>query len=297
MTASATIPVRRVEGVLEVLDAAPGAWAPVVLDSPHSGTAMPGASRHVAPEAALDSAVDRFVHDLVRPAVGDGAALLHALFPRTFVDVNRAADDIDPALVNGDPGFPLNPTKKSATGFGLLRGLVLPGVAMYAAPLPAAEVRAMVERYWRPYHDALQALLDARHARFGAVWHLDCHSMKSVGNAMNEDAGADRPDIVVSDYLGETASPAFTAAVTDAFRRRGYRTTVNDPYRGDYLIRRYADPAAGREALQIEINRRVYLDEERYSPHEGYARFAADLADVLAEIVDWTRSRLPAQSR
>ncbi|MEQ9813263.1 MAG: N-formylglutamate amidohydrolase [Azospirillaceae bacterium] len=297
MTACAAIPVRRIEGVLEVLDAPDPARAPVVLDSPHSGTAMPAGSRHAAPDAALDSAVDRFVHDLVRPAVGQGAALLHALFPRTFVDVNRAADDIDPALVDGDPGFPLNPTRKSATGFGLLRGLVLPGVPMYAGPLPAAEVRAMVERYWQPYHAALEALLDARHARFGAVWHLDCHSMKSVGNAMNEDAGAERPDIVVSDYLGETASPDFTAFVAEAFRRRGYRTNVNDPYRGDYLIRRYADPAAGREALQIEINRRVYLDEARCVPNGGYARFASDLETVLAEIVDWARGRLPAQSR
>lgn len=286
MTPEALIP-----GVLELRDAPLDARIPLVFDSPHSGTQMPDGSGHVASQDALNTAADLFVHDLFGAAPANGAALLHALFPRSFVDPNRGFDDIDPALVDGDPGFPLRPTAKSARGMGLVRGLILPGVPMYPGPLPADRVRWRVEAYWRPYHDALKAVLDARHAQFGAVWHVDCHSMKPVGTTLNEDVGAARPDIVVSDYVGETAEAAFTAMVAEAFAQRGYSTQVNDPYRGDHLIRAYCDPAAGRHSVQIELNRALYLNDTDFRPNDGFDRLAADISAIIADIADWARDR------
>jgi N-formylglutamate deformylase len=285
-------PERSIPGVLTLCDAPADARIPLVFDSPHSGRQMPEGSGHIAPDWAIDSAADLFVHELFGAAPAHGAALLHALFPRTFVDTNRRFDDIDPALVDGDPGFPLRPTAKSERGMGMLRRRVLPDMPMYPGALPADRVRWRVEGYWRPYHDTLSGVLNARYADFGAVWHINCHSMKPVGTMMNEDAGAIRPDIVVSDYLGETAEPAFTAMVADAFARRGYSVQVNDPYRGDHLIRGYADPAASRHSVQIELNRALYLEEEPYRQSEGYGRLASDLTAIIEDIAAWVRDRV-----
>ena len=274
------MPLERIEGVLEVHDPDVG-HAPLVFDSPHSGTAYPANHRIVAPRAALESGVDLYVHELFGTAPSHGAALLHALFPRMYIDPNRAEQDIDPALIEGDWPHPLNPTEKSERGFGLIRRLALPDVPVYDRPLPAAEIQMRLDRYYRPYHTTLVRLLDQRLDWYGAVWHVNCHSMKPVGNAMNDDAGAKRPDIVLGDRMGTSCDRAFAAFVGERLEAEGLTVVFNKPYQGAELTHAYSDPSAGRHSLQIEINRGLYMTEDTLERSAGFGALAAAL-DRLA---------------
>lgn len=265
---------------------------PLVFDSPHSGTAMPEDSNHVAGPADLATAVDHYVHELFGTAPDHGAALLHALFPRTYIDANRAASDIDPALIDGPWPGPLAPSEKSASGFGLIRRLVLPDVPMYDRRLSVAEVQARIDRYYAPYHAALTTLLDARHTRFGAVFHVDCHSMKEYGNAMNTDAGQRRADMVLGDRKGTTCDPAMTAMVADFLKGRGYSVAINEPYQGAELVRRYGRPDENRHSLQIELNRALYLDEATFTRSPGFTALKTDLDALIGALAAFVRDRL-----
>jgi N-formylglutamate deformylase len=259
--------------------------APVVFDSPHSGTVWP---TDVAPSAAradLLTMWDAFVDDLLADVPQAGATLIAAQFPRGYIDVNRAADDIDPELLAEPWPTALTVTDYTRRGMGLVRRYALPGVPMYDRKLTVAEVQARLDRYYFPYRRALRERLDALAARHGAVWHFDCHSMKSRGNAMNVDRGADRPDFVVSDRLGTSSDPAFTRWVADFFAGRGRAVKVNDPYRGGDLVRTFGAPAQRRHSVQIEINRALYMDEQAFAPHEGFAAVRRDLADFAAAVV------------
>lgn len=280
-----------IEGVLSVRPAR-GARAPVVYDSPHSGEVMPPSFTPVAPESALRSGVDMFVDELFGAATENGSPLLAAHFPRTFIDANRAEDDIDPALIDGDWTRPLNPTKKSEKGFGLLRTLALPGHPVHAGPLPVSEIENRIDNYYRPYHATLRRLLDETYEAFGAVWHVDCHSMKSVGTKMNDDPGAPRMDFVISDSDGRTSEPDFTHLVADTLREAGYEVGVNDPYKGAALIQLYSNPPARRHSIQIEINRRLYMVEDEFVKNDGFAQLRYDLDYLVETIARWTRSRL-----
>ncbi|WP_051975252.1 N-formylglutamate amidohydrolase [Cupriavidus necator] len=150
----------------------------------------------------------------------------------------------------------------------------------------------LLKTYYDPYHAALAGLLATHHARFGAVWHIDCHSMKSRGNAMNIDNGAERPDFVVSNRDSSTCSAAFVELVGQCLRGFGYRVGVNWPYKGAELITAYADPARGRHSLQIEINRALYLDEARFTPHHGYAGLRSHLDQMLESLAAYIRDEL-----
>jgi len=263
---------------------------PLVLDSPHSGNTHPPDWHPAAPRATLETAWDAYVADLWATAPDHGATLMEAHFPRSFIDLNRARDDLDPAMLDGPWPGPLAPTSKSAVGMGVLRRLALPDVPVYAGTLPVPQVQAWLAAYYDPYHTRLAAELDALHARFGAVWHINCHSMKSRGNAMNDDPGAERPDFVVSDRDGTTADPAFTRWAADALTTLGYRATVNVPYKGAELIARHSDPARNRHSIQIEINRRLYMDEAARTPNGGFAALKQALDAFLVQAARYIRA-------
>ncbi|MNS80932.1 N-formylglutamate amidohydrolase [compost metagenome] len=178
---------------------------------------------------------------------------------------------------------------------GVLRLLALPGVHVYAVPLSPGTAEHLLKTYYDPYHAALAGLLATHHARFGAVWHIDCHSMKSRGNAMNIDNGAERPDFVVSNRDGATCSADFVEEVAQCLRGFGYRVGINWPYKGAELITANADPVRGRHNLQIEINRALYLDEAKFSPHAGYEALRNHLDQLLACVAAYIRGELARQ--
>ncbi len=272
-----------IPGVLTV-EGADTQRVPLVFDSPHSGVVYPEDFGHAADPLQLRHAEDTHVHDLWSGAVAAGAVLLHAHFPRSYVDANRAADDMDPAVLEGTYPEPLNPSVKSRLGIGLCWTRVPPGgEPLYDRPLTAAEVLARVETYHRPYQSQLRALLDATHARWGAVWHVDCHSMQEVASAMStQERGTPRPDFVLGDLDGTSCAPEFTATVQEFLTGRGYSVAVNDPYKGMELVRASGDPARRRHSLQVEVNRKLYMDETTREPNAGYADLRGTF-DALSE--------------
>lgn len=260
--------------------------SPLVIDSPHSWRSWPpDEPPSAAPWEVIATGWDAFVDQLWAGAVQGAAPVLAAKFHRSFIDANRARDDIDGDLLAGPWPGPLNPTGKSRKGMGLIRREALPGVPMYESKLPVQEVERRISRYYDPYHGALARLIDAAQASFGFACHFDCHSMKSVGNAMNDDNGQPRPDIVVSDLDGRTAAPALTHYVAERLGALGYHVQVNDPYQGAELIRRYSDPSRGRHSVQIEIKRGLYMDEARFEKNAGYERLAADLRSFAGQLL------------
>jgi N-formylglutamate amidohydrolase len=267
---------------------------PLVFDSPHSGTDYPADFDHAADPALLRNAEDTHVGDLWAGAIAAGAVLLQAHFPRSYVDANRAPDDMDPGQMDGTYPSALNPTVKSSLGIGLCWTRVPPaGGPMYARRLTADEVASRVARYHRPYQSRLRALLDDAHARWGAVWHVNCHSMQEVASAMStQDWGTPRPDFVLGDLDGTACEPGLTETVRAFLDARGYSVAVNDPYKGMELIRANGDPAQGRHSMQIEVNRKLYMDETTREPNAGYTDLKACFTALAAHLADHVETRL-----
>jgi len=264
---------------------------PVLFDSPHSGRDYPSHWTTPLSRVELRRGEDALVDELLRAAPERGITLLAARFPRCYIDVNREMDDIDPALLDQAwPGpFPLRPTEKSRKGLGLIRRYVVPGVAIVDKPLAIEDVRSRIDDIYVPYHRALSEHIEALRTRFGVVWHIDWHSMKSRGNAMTPDGeGALRPDMVVGDLDGTSADARLVELVVAHLRGLGYRVTVNDPYKGAAIVRKYGQPSRSCSTIQIEINRALYLDEATVEPNSGFGKLKSSLEslmDVLASAV------------
>jgi N-formylglutamate amidohydrolase len=264
---------------------------PLVLDSPHSGFRMPPDFGAALPEADLRDGEDCYIDELYRPATARGVPLLAALFPRTYLDPNRHAGDIDPDLLAEPWPGEWVPSGKARIGKALLWRTLDDGRALYQRPLTVAEVQHRITHYHRPYHRALQDLLDAAHRRFGVVHHINCHSMNAVSGAMGEGgAGIARADIVLGDRDGSSCAPEFTSFVREQMAGLGYEVKVNDPFKGVELVRAYADPSAGRHSLQLEINKRLYMDSRTL---RKTAQFGALQAQLLA-LVDAIHARFHA---
>ena len=269
-----------------------GEAVPLVLDSPHSGTTYPEEFDHAPARAVVRRAEDTHVATLWRAAPSFGATLLEARFPRAYIDPNRSLSDIDPVLLADTWPTPLEPTRKTRQGIGLVWRVAGDGAPMYTRQLTCAEVVARIDRYWRPYHAELDAVLDAHHLRFGGVWHINCHSMPAVGDALADDPGRERADFVLGDRDGTTCEPGYTQLVADALRRLGYTVAINDPYKGVEIVRKHGRPADNRHSLQLEIKRTLYMDEQTFEPNAGFPRLEADLARLAATIASHLRDRL-----
>lgn len=266
------------------------AEVPLVLDSPHSGTCFPPDFNAAVSDFDLRDGEDCFIDQLYLPATVFGVPLLAAQFPRTYLDPNRHAGDIDLDLVDGDWPHPHVPSGKHRIGKALIWRTLDDGRPIYDRRLSAAEIVGRIERCHRPYHGALVQLLDDAHARFGRVFHINCHSMPDVGGKMGEGgAGRPRADFVLGDRDGSTCDPAFTACVAEVLRNLGYRVAINDPYKGVELVRAYSDPARGRHSLQVEINKRLYMDEATRTPHAGYESLQGDLMRLVRTVIDFAR--------
>ncbi len=267
-----------------------GETAPVVFDSPHSGRAYPADFDHACPMDELRQAEDSFVDQLFASAPDAGAWLLLAHFPRSYLDVNRAPDDIDPKLLSTPWPLPIVPSEKARLGIGLVRRLCRPGMPMYQRLLTPDEIRHRLDRYYWPYHQQLESLLDDAHGRFGMVWHINCHSMPSL-SGITGGRGWHRADFVLGDRDGTTCRRDFTRFVAETLIGYGYSVAINDPYKGVELIRRHGRPGYGRNALQIEVNRKLYINERTLERTAGFEPLAADIGRLCQAITDYARAQ------
>jgi N-formylglutamate amidohydrolase len=263
---------------------------PLVLDSPHSGNRFPADFDAVVTEAELREAEDCYVDELWRGAAALGVPLLAALFPRTYLDPNRHAGDIDPDLIEDRWQGEIVASGKARLGKSLVWRTLEDGRPIYGRKLKAAEVRLRIERYHAPYHAALRTLLDDTHRRFGAVWHINCHSMRAVAGKQSDDGeGSARADVVLGDRDSTTCEPGFTEFVRATLAGMGYDVRVNDPYKGVELVRAYSNPRAGRHSLQIELNKGLYMDEATLEKKPAFGTLQRDLHALLDALAAWVR--------
>ena len=268
----------------------------LVLDSPHSGHDFPADFDAAVSEFDLCDGEDSFVDELYRPATELGVALIAAQFPRTYLDPNRHAGDIDLELIEGGR-WPHErvPSGKAEIGKALLWRTLDDGRPIYARKLGVAEVESRIERCHAPYHGALTRWIDATHARFGVSYHINCHSMNEVAGVQGEGGrGSRRADFVLGDRDGSTCEPGFTEFVKRWLESAGYEVKVNDPYKGVELVRAYSSPLNGRHSLQIEINKRLYMDETTLQCTSGFEVLQRDLMGLIDALIGSEQVKSPA---
>lgn len=269
------------------------AAVPLVCDSPHSGTFYPDDYRHAVPRELLRRGEDTHVEALWRDVPAVGGTLLHAHFPRTYIDANRNEDDLDPELLAQAWPGPLAPSEKSRLGFGLVWRNVRAGLPIYDRRLTVAEVENRIVTWYRPYHAALSECIEQAAARFGGVWHLNLHSMPNDAYERLQIASP-RPlaDFVLGDRDGRTCEPGFVDLVERELRARGYTVARNDPYKGVQLIERIGQPARNRHSLQVEIRRPLYMDEVTRKRNAGFAQVQRHLGEVALVLAAYVNDRV-----
>ena len=267
-----------VEGPFRLVEAtAPGRF---VFASPHSGDLYP-ADMKAAPrlsEASLRSAEDALVDRLIAPGTDGGAGLLLGRIGRAYVDLNRDPEDLDPALIEGLEGR--TPSPRAAAGYGVLPRLTGDGRPLYDRRLDLGEARARLAAVHAPYHAALGRLMQEAKSRFGEAVLVDWHSMPSRAAG-----GARGPDVVLGDRHGSSCAAALTRRLRRSFESIGWRVALNQPYSGGWTTQTWGRPEAGFHAVQVELNRALYLDEATGRTGPGWSRCAAGVARAIAELL------------
>jgi N-formylglutamate deformylase len=261
---------------------------PIVIDSPHSGSAYPADFAYSAPFELLRRGEDLYVDRLYAGAPRHGATLVAAHFPRTYIDPNRLLTDLDTALLDAPWPGEVASGPKTRLGIGLIWRL-LGKVPIYQRKLSVAEVQRRIEQCYRPYHAALDKAIADAHAGFGAVWHLNVHSMPDDSYARLGLAEKPLADFVLGDLDGRTAGPEVMALIEGVLRAQGYSVARNDPFKGVEIIARNGRPAEKRHSLQIEIKRSCYADVESHQPDSGFERVQLALDAMLAALAAHVR--------
>ncbi len=241
---------------------------PLVLDSPHSGTDYPDDFGYCCDFMDLRQCEDTYVNRLFAGAVQLGVSWLEAHFPRSYIDLNRACDEIDTDMVQGAPQR--EGTAKTDMGAGLIWRKTLKGDAIYADKLSLTAVQNRIENYWQPYHQNLEHLIHQIHAKHGVSLHINCHSMPGKHPLyQGHFANATAPDFILGNHEHASSSAQWIEDMATYLTALGYKVLVNQVFKGSELTRAYADPRQGRHSIQIEINRSLYMNETSFelTPH------------------------------
>ena len=267
----------------EVLEPAAG-MGPVLFNSPHSGSTYP---RDFLAVSRLDIATlrrseDSFVDELIAGVVKHGFPLMRAHFPRCLVDVNREPYELDPRMFEGRlPSFANTRSMRVAGGLGTVARVVGDAQEIYDQRIPVDDALRRVESLYKPYHRALRRLFSRLHRDFGAAMLIDCHSMPSTAGHKDE---RPRPEFVLGDRYGTSCVGAVSETVEQTLRSLGYSVSRNKPYAGGFITEHYGNPAAGLHAIQLEINRALYMDERRYERSRNFARLVTDLETLARRL-------------
>ncbi len=272
--------------------------APVVFSSPHSGKDYPldFIAQSRLDLLALRQSEDAFVDELYAVAPGLGMPLLRALFPRAYIDPNREPFELDPAMFTDElPAYANTASNRVLAGLGTIARVVCTGREIYSAKLSFADAVQRINAYYRPYHRALRNLLDGTRRKFNCYVLIDCHSMPSVGGPQDPDVGRERPDFVLGDCFGSTCSPAALEVAERTLTALGYKVARNDPFAGGFTTNHYGRPEQGMHAMQIEIKRSLYMDEATIKPHDGFARLAGHIGELVEAMSGLDIDRLRAR--
>lgn len=266
---------------------------PVVFASPHSGREYSRAFRRasVLGERALRSSEDAFVDLLFANAPDQGAPLLCATAPRAFLDLNRGAEELDPALIQGVMMGRQNP--HIAAGLGVIPRVVAGARLIYRGKIKRDEAEARIREFWHPYHAQLARLLQESHALFGEAVLLDCHSMPHEAIQTLCQNKASRPEIVLGDRFGASAGVAIVDRLEAAFSAAGLRVVRNKPFAGAFVTQHYGRPSRGQHVVQIEIDRSLYMNEMHVRPNANFQHLKSLLDGVISDITAFGREEMP----
>ncbi len=258
----------------------------VVFASPHSGRdySQSFLSRSVLDPIKIRSSEDAFVDQLIDSAPGLGAVAITATVPRAYVDLNRDRSELDPAVVQGLDIKISNP--RVASGLGVIPRVVSNGRPIYHGKITRIEAEARLARCWDPYHGALSNLLRRNHAEFGEAILVDCHSMPHEAIEAVVRNGRPKPDVVLGDRFGASAHIEITDQIEAAFKREGLVVARNSPFAGAFIAQKYGRPSRRQHAVQVEIDRALYMDEKQVRPRSDFEAFHAMYARVMSEIAE-----------
>ncbi len=268
---------------------------PFVLSSPHSGRDYPKRFLEASPldPLTLRRSEDGFIDEVFAGAVELGAPMLRAHFPRAYLDVNREPYELDPAMfVDALPAHANTKSARVAGGLGTIARVVADQTEIYRSQLLYSEAEDRIHDIYMPFHETLRGLLARTHHQFGNAVLLDCHSMPSSTGPFDEDTGADRPDIVLGDRYGTTCSPGLVDAAQSILQSMGYAVARNNPYAGGFNTENYGAPAQGLHALQIEINRTLYMDEKKVQRLSGIEALSKNMTRFIRKLGKEARKSL-----
>ncbi|WP_102225855.1 N-formylglutamate amidohydrolase [Acidimangrovimonas sediminis] len=257
----------------------------VVISSPHSGRDYPSSflAASMLDPHQIRSSEDAFVDLLFAEAPRLGAPLICARAPRAYVDLNRARDEFDPAVIAGIRAAGHNP--RVSSGLGVIPRVVSNGRAIYRGKITPHEARARIAGFWEPYHARLRMLMDEARATFGAAVLIDAHSMPHEAIQHHSRPGRPAPEVVLGDRFGASAGPEVMAILEEAFSAEGFRVARNTPFAGAYITQAYGRPSLGQHVVQVEIDRALYMDEESIRPNGRFADIQAALTRAMAGII------------
>lgn len=262
-----------------------GITVPLLLDLPHGGGIYPDDFGFSCPRRSLELCEERFLDILYTPpATQSGGAVIKANFPRTYVDTNRAVNDIDQLLFKTPWMEPTLQNGRSIHGHGVVMRLIRPEEPIYSRMLSHHEVRTRLDVYYSAYHTLLNSFSNKMHETFGVVYHLNCHSMPSSVLASNFPHL--QPDFILGDKDGRSCGLNVRNQVADILKSMGYRVAINQLYKGAEIISRYGQPAWGRHSLQIEINRALFVNEQTGEMSNNFSRIKEDIQKLIAELSD-----------
>jgi len=269
--------------------------APVVFASPHSGNVYPpqfvSAARLDA--ISLRSSEDAFIDELFTAAPALGMPLIKARFPRAYVDVNREPWELDPGMfADRLPDYVNRASPRASAGLGTIARIVANGAEIYAGKLSFADAKERIETLYMPYHARLAALLREIRRGWRCSLLVDCHSMPSPAGTNERNAGKRRVDVVLGDCHGQSCTPAITDLVERTLPELGYTVARNDPYAGGFTTRHYGQPRDGRHALQIEINRSLYMDERSMALRPHFATLSIHITRLMAVLREHMRTHV-----
>lgn len=266
---------------------------PVVVASPHSGRHYPAAflQASVLDEAGVRSSEDAYMDVLVEQAPSLGAPLLAAEYPRAWLDLNRGSDELDPSVIEGV--MRVMQTPRISSGLGVIPRVVANGRAIYRGKITRAEAEARIAQVWRPYHAALEGLMQAAHTAFDEAVLLDFHSMPHEALDAVARPGQTRPQVVLGDRFGVSCAGEIVDALEEGFQREGLRVIRNAPFAGAFVTQHYGRPARGWHAVQIEIDRGLYMDERVLRPTANFNAIRAAITRVISRVIAARPGRLP----
>lgn len=265
----------------------------VIFASPHSGSNYTASfvRQSILDRHTIRSSEDAFVDLLFEPAFEFGAPFLKAGAPRAFVDLNRNADELDPALIEGARRNGHNP--RVASGLGVIPRVVANGRAIYSGKISMDEAHKRINGYWRPYHNALQGLINESNAIFGQAVLIDCHSMPHEALDGVARSSGRRPQIVLGDRFGAAADSDIVGRIEAAFVGAGLVVSRNSPFAGAFVTQAYGRPSRNQHAVQIEIDRSIYMDEKRIRPNQNFDAFRKVLRGVISDIANIGQGEMP----